>query len=151
MYIVTEIEKINSTRFDEIYNGNKTQLIENIGYDDLNLLKSIFSKQIGAGLLFQAVNNSNEVVAYYVGVRQSSTEVFMHCMITDSTETLPLTVESSANILKSLGFTHVYFSVKNNTSTHTYCKNSMNRTDLYEYLNEEIYEGNYMKVKLKLV
>ena len=150
MYTVSKIDSINETTFNSIYESNKTQLIQNIGYDDLNNLRSTFQVVEGIDkIFFQAVDSSDNVVAYFVGLPEGNT-AFMYNMITKTTETLALTIESSANILKSLGFTHVDFCVKDGTSTQTYCKNSMNRPELYEYLTEKSI-GDYMRVSLRLV
>ena len=150
MYTVSKINNIDETIFNSIYENNKTQLVQNIGYDDINNLRSTFQAVEGVDkIFFQAVDDSNTVVAYFVGLPEGST-AFMYNMITKTTETLPLTIESSANLLKSLGFTHVDFCVKDGTSTQTYCKNSMNRPELYEYLTEKSI-GDYMRVSLRLV
>ena len=149
MYTVSKIDEINTTTFDEIYNSNKTQLVSNIGYDNLEQVKSTFVKLEELDLLFQAVNDSGQVMAYFAGNDEGST-AFMYNMITRNTDTLPLTIESSASMLKSLNYTHVDFCVKDGSATQSYCKNSMNRTDLYEYLSETNI-GDYMRVSLRLV
>ena len=147
--IVTQIDQIDNTTFNRMYASNKTQLISNIGFDDIEIFRNSFNREDNV-IKFKAVNESNEVVAYFVGEESDVNTAYMYNMITQDEHTLPLTIEGSANILKSLGYTHVEFCVKVGTGTYDYTKNSMYRPDLYEY-ESEIDIGNYHKTKLRLV
>jgi hypothetical protein len=150
MYTVSKIDSINNTTFDLIYESNKTQLVQNIGYDDIDKLRNTFQQTDDVEkIFFQAVDNQDNVVAYFAGFPEGDT-AYMYNMVTKTTETLALTIESSAGVLKSLGYTYVDFCVGDGTATQAYCKNSMNRPELYEYLSERDI-GNYMRVKLRLV
>ena len=150
MYTVTQISEINTAKFDAMYEANKDQLVPNIGFDDLSIFKDSFTDPTRGDLKFQAVDDAGEVVAYFVGEPGSNGAAYMYNMITNASDTLPLTIESSANMLKSLGYTHVEFCVKHGSSTYTYTKNSMDRLDLYEYESETDI-GNYFKTRLRLV
>ncbi|QDP52891.1 MAG: hypothetical protein Unbinned4512contig1001_29 [Prokaryotic dsDNA virus sp.] len=150
MYTVSKIVNIDGTTFDSIYESNKTQLVQNIGYDDIDNLRRTFEDTVGVEkIFFQAVDDNDNVVAYFAGLPEGNT-AFMYNMVTKTTDTLAQTVESSASILKSLGYTHVDFCVKDGTATQTYCKNSMNRPELYEYLSERDF-GDYKRVSLRLI
>lgn len=151
MYTVSKIENIDEATFNSIYEANKEQLVANIGYDDVNHLRSTFKSTVDIPkIIFQAVDNDNNVVAYYVGLSQGNI-AFMNNMITNASGTLALTVESSASVLKSLGYSHVDFCVKDGSSTETYCKNSMDRPELYEYLSETDFGHGYNKIHLRLL
>ena len=52
MYTVSKIDSINETTFNSIYESNKTQLVQNIGYDDLNNLRSTFQAVEGMDKIF---------------------------------------------------------------------------------------------------
>ena len=132
-----------------MYGANKEQLVSNIGYDDIEQFRNTFVYGAEDKMLFQAVDDESVVTAYYVGYPENET-AYMSNMITNADDVLPQTVESSANILKTLGFTHVVFCVKPNTSTYNYTKASMSRTDLYEYLSEASID-DYSRVRLRLI
>lgn len=148
--IVTQIDQIDNAEFDRMYASNRTQLVSNIGFDDINVFRASFNREDNEVIKFKAVNESNEVVAYFVGETSEPNTAYMYNMITVDQDTLPLTIEGSANILKSLGYTHVEFCVKPDTGTYNYTKSSMNRPDLYDY-ESEINIGDYHKTKLRLV
>tara|TARA_Y100000361_G_scaffold30392_1_gene25238 strand:+ start:637 stop:1086 length:450 start_codon:yes stop_codon:yes gene_type:complete len=149
VHTVNKITEIDIDVFNTMYEANKTQLVSNIGFDDLEQFRNTFVYAAEDKMLFQAVDDSSIITAYYIGYPENDT-AYMCNMITRTEDTLPLTIESSANILKSLGFTKVSFCVKEGTSTYNYTKASMNRPELYEYLTEKSI-GDYMKVTLRLV
>ena len=149
MHTVSKIASIDVDVFNAMYEANKTQLVSNIGFDDLEKFRNTFVYGAEDKMLFQAVDDDSVITAYYVGYPENET-AYMSNMITKADDVLPQTIESSANILKALGFTHVVFCVKPDTSTYNYTKASMNRTDLYEYLAETPID-DYLRVKLRLV
>jgi len=149
VHTVSKITDINIDIFNSMYESNKTQLVSNIGFDDLELFRNTFVYGAEDKMLFQAVDDESVVTAYYIGHPENDT-AYMSNMITKSDDVLPQTVESSANILKNLGFTYVVFCVKPDTSTYNYTKASMNRLDLYEYMSETRID-DYSRVRLRLI
>ena len=153
MYIVSQIEKIDETIFNSMYESNKTQLVSNIGFDNLDLFRGTFLHGSEDNLIFKAVNDSNKTVAYSIAVPEGET-AYLYNTITNADGTMPLVVESLAQLLKSLNFKFLSLCLKKDSSIHTYGKNNMNRPELYEFVGEDkadVASDEYMKVKLKLL
>ena len=149
MYTVTEIENIDEATFDGIYEGDKARISTAIGYDDIDHLKTYFLREDST--LFQAVDSSNQVMAYIMGQPMEGKVIRIVHMVTRAADTIFNFVEPSATLLKTLGFDVVHFCVKLDGSSYVFCKNNLNRSDVYEYFGETLeYEG-YTDIQLKLL
>lgn len=146
--IVTQIDQIDDAEFDRMYVSNRDQLVSNIGFDDIHGYRETFKRP--EALKFRAVNESEAVVAYFVGEPSDANTAYVYNIITESPHILPLTIEPSAILLKSLGYTHVEFCGARGTATYNYAKRGMYCPNFYEYVSE-MDIGNYYKVKLRLV
>ena len=149
MYTVTKITNVNMSIFDEIYEGDRTRISTAIGYDDIDHLKTYFVGEDPH--LFQAVDSSNQVMAYIMGQSMGEGVMRIVNMITRAADTIPNFVEPSAILLKSLGFKEVHFCVKVNGTSYVFCKNNLNRNDVYQYIGETIPYEEYTDIKLLLV
>tara|TARA_B100001094_G_scaffold133882_1_gene129690 strand:+ start:5667 stop:6122 length:456 start_codon:yes stop_codon:yes gene_type:complete len=151
MHTLHRITQIDDAAFVSMYEGNKSQLTANIGYDNIDVFKATFNAPDPDDLLFKSLDENQEVSGYFIGEPSADNTAYMYNMITKASDTLPLTVEKSADILKSLGFVNVEFCVKKGTGTYDYTKASMSREDLYQFISESTEVEGYCRVKLLLI
>ena len=151
-YTVTKINAIDVDIFNEIYNGDKERITTAVGYDDIDKMRSLFTQDDDGVYLFQAVDSSGQVMAYIMGdplMYRKTMRIIL--MVTRSADTIPNFSEPSATLMKSLGFEEVHFSVKKSSTSYNYCKNNLNRSDIYQYIGETTEEEEYTDIKLLLV
>jgi len=152
MHTVTKITNVDVSTFDEIYNGDKERISTAIGYDDLDRLRAFFTQEDG-DYIFQVTDSSNQIMAYIMGEPNMQDGIIriVH-MITRSSDTIANFVEPSANLMKSLGFSEVHFCVKVGGSSYNFCRNNLNRNDIYSHIGETIHtEDGYTDIKLNIL